>query len=179
MPVHIIYFRYCEIKTTSYGPYFQTVIPVSCGDWEEWWMVIWALCRSCGFACHQRVHKTFPDPHCIRSEDGIGVAWLGYFVVNLHIYSSLFYLATVQFRYVMAIEKVVWALRVIVVGLLVSRGCWKRFTTQNISAPKMGVVWLWHFLVNLHIYDSPFYIATAQPQCLIAIGRDGGLSTLS
>ena len=146
---------------------------MSYGDWEERWMVIWALCVVvAGFFYHQRVRKTFPDPHCIRSEDGIGVAWLWYFLVNLHIYSSLFYLATVQFRYVMAIEKVVWALCVIVVGLLVSRGCWKRFTTQNISAPRIGVVWLWHFLVNLHIYDSLFYIATVQPQCLMAIGRE-------
>ena len=29
------------------------------------------LCHSCGSAYHQRVLKTFPDPRCLRSEDGV------------------------------------------------------------------------------------------------------------
>ena len=29
------------------------------------------LCRSCGFACQQRVLKTFPGPGYLRSEDGV------------------------------------------------------------------------------------------------------------
>ena len=40
-----------------------------------------------------------------------------------------------------------------------------------------GVVWLCHFLVNLHIYGSPYYPATAKSQCLMVIWRDSGLST--
>ena len=32
------------------------------------------LCHSCGFACQQRVLKTFPGPGYLRSEDG--VIWL-------------------------------------------------------------------------------------------------------
>ena len=28
------------------------------------------LCHSCGFACQQRVLKTFPGPGYLRSEDG-------------------------------------------------------------------------------------------------------------
>ena len=30
-----------------------------------------------------------------------------------------------------------------------------------------------------NIYSSPFYLAKAQSQCLIVIGSDSGLSTLS
>ena len=29
------------------------------------------LCHSCGFACQQRVLKTFPGPGCLHSEDGV------------------------------------------------------------------------------------------------------------
>ena len=29
------------------------------------------LCHSCGFACRQRVLKTFHEPGCLRSEDGV------------------------------------------------------------------------------------------------------------
>ena len=41
-----------------------------------------------------------------------------------------------------------------------------------------GIVWLCHFLVNLNIYNSPFYHATAQSHYLMMIWRDGSLSTL-
>ena len=42
----------------------------------------------------------------------------------------------------------------------------------------VGVVWLWHFLVNLDISSSPFHLATAQSQCLMATGMDSGSTTL-
>ena len=29
------------------------------------------LCHSCGFACQQRVLKTFPGPGYLHSEDGV------------------------------------------------------------------------------------------------------------
>ena len=29
------------------------------------------LCHSCGFACQQRVLKTFPDPGYLHFEDGV------------------------------------------------------------------------------------------------------------
>ena len=41
------------------------------------------LCHSCGFACQQRVLKTFPGPGYLRSEDG--VVWLWHLLVNLYI----------------------------------------------------------------------------------------------
>ena len=37
------------------------------------------LCHSCGFACQQRVLKTFPGPGYLRSEDG--VVWLWHFCI--------------------------------------------------------------------------------------------------
>ena len=33
------------------------------------------LCHGCGFACRQRVLKTFTDPGYIRSEDGVVGVW--------------------------------------------------------------------------------------------------------
>ena len=41
------------------------------------------LCHSYGFACQQRVLKTFPGPDYLRSEDG--VVWLWHPQVNLYI----------------------------------------------------------------------------------------------
>ena len=40
------------------------------------------------------------------------------------------------------------------------------------------VVCLWHFLINLQIYGSPFYFATTESKCLVVTRRVGGLSTL-
>ena len=38
-------------------------------------------CRNCGFACQQRVLKTFPGPNCLHSKDG--EVWLWHLLVNL------------------------------------------------------------------------------------------------
>ena len=45
-------------------------------------------CHSCGFACQQRVLKTFPDPGYLRSEDG--VLWLWHLLVNLYIWLYIY-----------------------------------------------------------------------------------------
>ena len=42
------------------------------------------LCLSCGFACQQRVLKTFPSPGYLHSKDG--VVWLWHPLVNFYIY---------------------------------------------------------------------------------------------
>ena len=47
------------------------------------------LCHSCGFACQQRVLKTFTGPGYLHSEDG--VAWLWHPLVNLYIYIYIYY----------------------------------------------------------------------------------------
>ena len=95
-----------------------------------------------------------------------------YFLVNLHIYvthhfillglnsSALWWLGGM----------IAWALFVIVVGLLVSRGCVKNVSWSWLSLLQ-GWGGLWHFMENLYRYGSPFYFATAQSQCLMAIGK--------
>ena len=45
------------------------------------------LCHSCGFACQQRVLKTFPGFYYLRSEDG--VVWLWHWLVNLYIWLTI------------------------------------------------------------------------------------------
>ena len=46
------------------------------------------LCHSCGFACQQRVLKTFPGPDYLHSEDA--VVWLWHSLVNLYIYIYIY-----------------------------------------------------------------------------------------
>ena len=46
------------------------------------------LCHSCGFACQQRLLKTFPGPGYLRSEDG--VAWLWHLLVNVYTYIHIY-----------------------------------------------------------------------------------------
>ena len=134
-------------------------------------------CHSCGFACQKRVLKTFPGPGYLRSEDGI--VWLWHFLVNLHIYGSPFYLATTQSQYLMAIGKD-GGLSTLChsCGFACQQRVLKTFPGPGYLCSKDGIVWLWHFLVNLHIFGSPFYLRTAQAHYLMAVGRGGGLSTL-
>ena len=51
------------------------------------------LCHSCGFACQQRVLKTFSGPAYLRSEDGVGgsltMAFTGKFI---YIYIYIYYI---------------------------------------------------------------------------------------
>ena len=56
-------------------------------------------------------------------------------------------------------------------GLACQQRVLKRFLALTVSAPKWGSLTMASFLVNLHIYDSPFYPATAQSQCPMAIWR--------
>ena len=68
------------------------------------WYLIWALlCHSCGFACQQRVLKTFPGPGYLRSEDR--VVWLWHSLANLYIciyiyiYKYIYYIYLSAFLY--------------------------------------------------------------------------------
>ena len=134
-------------------------------------------CHSCGFACQKRVLKTFPGPGYLRSDDGI--VWLWHFLVNLHIYGSSFYLATTQCQYLMVIGRD-GGLSTLCHSceFACQQRVLKTFPGPGYPCSKDGIVWLWHFLVNLHIFGSPFYLRTAQSHYLMTIGRDGGLSTL-
>ena len=63
-------------------------------------------------------------------------------------------------------------------GFVCHKRVLKTFPAKGYLCYGDEVVWIWHFLVNLHVYGSPFYLATAQPHCFIAIERDGGLIIL-
>ena len=54
----------------------------------------------------------------------------------------------------------------------------KTFSGLGYLHSKDGIVWLWHFLLSLDIYNSSFYLATAKSLWLMVIGRDGGLRIL-
>ena len=54
----------------------------------------------------------------------------------------------------------------------------KMFPGSDYLHYKDGIVSLSPFLVTVDIYSSPFYLATAQSQCPMMIGRNSGLSTL-
>ena len=45
------------------------------------------VCHSCGFACRRTVLKIFPDPGCLRSEDGVVCLW--HLLVNLYIWLTI------------------------------------------------------------------------------------------
>ena len=47
------------------------------------------LFHSCGFACQQRVLKTFPGPGYLHSEDGIVRLWHIYIYIYIYIYKYI------------------------------------------------------------------------------------------
>ena len=135
------------------------------------------LFRSCVFSCRQRVLKTLPGPGYHHSKDGI--VWLWHFLVNLYVYRSSVYLATAQSQYLMVIGRdgglstLCHSCR-----FACQQRVLKTFSHLVYFHSEDGVVWLWHFLVNLDIYSSPFYHTTAQSQYVMVIGRDGALNTV-
>ena len=60
------------------------------------------LYKSCGFCCQQKMLKMFLDCGFLLSEGGI--IRLEHFLVNMDVYSSLFYLARAQSQYLMVIR---------------------------------------------------------------------------
>ena len=55
-----------------------------------------SLCHSCGFACRQRVLRTFPGTGYLRSEDG--VVWLWHSLINLCIYIYIYIISKLNNR---------------------------------------------------------------------------------
>ena len=75
----------------------------------------WGLstqCHSCGFACQQRVLKTFPGPGYLRSEDG--VVWLWHSLVNLYTYIYLWQkVPQIQVGHILNLQEIFQPLRMI------------------------------------------------------------------
>lgn len=104
---------------------------------------------------------------------------LWHFLINLHIYRSIFCLATAQSQCLILIGRGG--------GLIVlPRSCSFAYHQTQLKALRVtcclpsadGVIWLYLFLGNFHIYYSEFYFAIAQMPCLMAIDRYDGCSTL-
>ena len=62
------------------------------------------LCHGCGFACQQRVLKTFPGRGYLRFEDG--VVWQWHLLVNLYIYYIIYYIYIIYiYIYIIILSK--------------------------------------------------------------------------
>ena len=135
------------------------------------------LCHSCGFACQQRVLKTFPGPGYLHSEDG--VVWLWHPLVNLYVW------LTISSCY----GSIPLALGLIVRDGGLSTLCYScRFACQqrvlktfpdpgNLHSED-GVVWPGHQFVNFYIWVTISSCYGSIPLALGLIRRDGGLRTL-
>ena len=135
------------------------------------------LCHNCGFACQQRVLKTFPDAGYLHSEDE--VVWLWDSVVNLFMWLTIssFYSSIPLTLELLGRNG----------GLSTLCRSWGFACQQRVLKGSAGpaylcsddeVVWLWHLLGNLSICLT---ISSCYDSILLTwrlIGRDGGLNTL-
>ena len=114
------------------------------------------LCYSYGFTCHQRVLKTFAAPDYLSSEDG--VVWLWHLLVNLYIWLTISSCHS-SIPLTLGLIGKDGGLSTLChsCGFACQQGLLKTFPGTGYLRFKDGVVW--HFLVNLHIYGSPFYLA--------------------
>ena len=115
------------------------------------------LCHSCGFACQQRVLKTFAGPDYLLSKDG--VVWLWHSFVSLHI------LLTIWSCY----SSIPLALGLIgsdgglnplchTCGFVCLQRVLKTFPSHGYLHSKDEVVWLWQSLVNMYIWLTIFIL---------------------
>ena len=106
------------------------------------------LCHSCGFACQQRVLKTFPGPGYLRSEDG--VVWLWHLLVNLYIWLTISsYYGSINLTLGLIGRDGGLSALCHGCGLACQQRVLKRFPGSDYLCSEDGVVWLWHLLVNV------------------------------
>ena len=118
------------------------------------------LCNICGFACQKMVLNTFLSPGYLRSRDE--VVWLWHFLVNLHIDGSLIYLAMAQSHCLVVIgEDGGLSTLYHSCGITCQQRMLKSFIDRVYLHSEDGLVWLKDFFVNLQIFCSTFYLATA------------------
>ena len=121
-----------------------------------------SLCHSCGFACQQRVLKTFPGFGYLDSEDG--VVWLWHPLINLYIWLTISShygsirlalgligrdggLSTLCYSFVLACQQKVL----------------KTFRGSGYLHSEGGVVWIWHPLVNFICMSHHFILLWLNP----------------
>ena len=112
------------------------------------------LCYSCGFACQQRVLKTFPGPGYLHFEDG--VVWLWHPLVNLYIWLAI---SSCYGTIPMALGLIErdGGLSTLCplchsCGFACQQRVPKTFSGPGYLHSENVVVWPWHPLVNLYIY---------------------------
>ena len=135
------------------------------------------VCHSCGFACHQRVLKTFPGPGYLHSEDG--VVWLWHPLVNLYIWFSI---SSCYGPITLALGLIVWDGGLSTLcdscGFACQHRVLKTFLGLRFLPSDDGVAWLWHPLVNLYIWFTISSCYVSIVLTLAFIVRDGGLGTV-
>ena len=88
------YLQFMEIKKKKHNLFKITNIYIRLNPFDlSLWLIgrdgdLSTLCHSWGFACQQRVLKTFPGPGYLYSKDG--AVWLCHSLVNLYIYIHMY-----------------------------------------------------------------------------------------
>ena len=140
---------------------------MSYGDWKEYWFGHFVLQMPVFLSGVGA--KIVSWTWLSHSKDG--AVWLWNFLVNLHLYDSQFAPHTAQWQWPMTVGRD--SILCHSYGLVCHQRVLKTFHSPGYLRSEDGVVWVWHFSVNLHICGSPFNPAASQSQCLMAIERDG------
>ena len=135
------------------------------------------LCHSCGFACQERVLKTFPRPGNLHSEDD--VVWLWHPPVNFFkwLIISCSY-GSIPLVFVLIVRDGVLSTICHSCGFSFQQRVRKTFRGSAYFHSEDGVVLLWHPLVNLYGWLTISSRYGSIPWGLGLVGRDTGLSTL-
>ena len=110
------------------------------------------MCHSCGFACQQRVLKTFHGPGYLHSEDG--VVWLWHLLVDLCIYMAHHFILLWLNSCNLSVDRggmMIWAL-CHSCRFACQKRVLKTFPGHGYLRSEDGVAWLCHLLVNLYMY---------------------------
>ena len=133
------------------------------------------LCHSGGFACQQRMLKTFPGPVYFHSEDG--VVWLWHPLVNLYVCLTIWSsYGSILLAWPLILMDGALSTLCHSCGFSCQQRVLKTFPGPDYLHSQDGVVWLWHQLVNLYIWLT---ISSSYGSILFGLGlivKDGGLS---
>ena len=135
------------------------------------------ICHSSGVACQQRVLKTLPGTGYLHSNNG--VVWLWHPLVYLYLWltTSSCYGSIPLALGLMGRDGGLSTL-CYSCGFACQERVLKTLPGTGYLHSHDGVVWLWHPLVNLHIWLTISSCYDSIPSAWGLIGSDGGLSTL-
>ena len=127
------------------------------------------LCHSGGFACQQRVLKTFPGPGYLLSEDGVVWIWdpVVYFYIWLTISSCY---GSIPLVFGLIVRDGVLSTLCHSCGFAGQQRVLRKFRGPDCLHSEYGVVCLWHPLANLYIWLS---ISTCYGSIRLALGSAG------